>query len=81
MLNSKKYQQMIKDKKIRNINFHTEETKNKIRGKWKPTGPRSSEVIEKIRSKLTGRKLTDQHKENLSKAKKQRYTNVTLALN
>ena len=31
MLNSKKYQQMIKDKKIRNINFHTEETKNKIR--------------------------------------------------
>jgi len=33
MLNSKKYQQMIKDKKVGNINntFHTEETKNKIR--------------------------------------------------
>jgi hypothetical protein len=59
----------------------SEETKNKIRGKRKPTGPRSSEVIEKIRSKLTGRKLTDQHKENLSKAKKQQYTNMKLALN
>jgi group I intron endonuclease len=33
MLNSKKYQQMIKDKKVGNINnsFHSEETKNKIR--------------------------------------------------
>ena len=33
MLNSKKYQQMIKDKKVGNINntLHTEETKNKIR--------------------------------------------------
>ncbi len=33
MLNSTKYQQMIKDKKVGNINntFHSEETKNKIR--------------------------------------------------
>lgn len=33
MIHSKKYQQMIKDKKVRNINntLHTEETKNKIR--------------------------------------------------
>ncbi len=51
-----------------------EEHKNKLRVKRKPTGPRSPEVIEKIRLKLTGRKLTEKHKENLSISKKQYYS-------
>ena len=51
-----------------------EEHKNKLRGKRKSTGPRPPEVIEKIRLKLTGRKLTEKHKENLSISKKQYYS-------
>ena len=51
-----------------------EEHKIKMRGKRKPTGPRTPEIIEKIRLKLTGRKLTEKHKENLSISKKQYYS-------
>lgn len=54
----------------------TEEHKDKLRRKRKSTGPRSAETIEKIRLKLTGRKLTDQHKQNLSTAKKQYYSSI-----
>jgi len=68
--------------KSRKRNTHSEETKQKMREKRKlqapPTlgmkfGPVSEEAKEKMRSKLVGRKLSDEMREKIKHAVRQRY--------